>query len=114
MSVFDENLELFYQEGHDVIVYPVVAESVAPFLASGGTGETVRGLFYTRDQLAGDGDVQVEVTPPYFETLKTRALAAGIAEDTTSIEHKGERYNVIRGTFKDPGFMLYQLEEIVS
>lgn len=114
MSVFDDDLDLYYQEGHDVTAYPVAAESVAAYVAGGGSGTTVRGLYFTRDELADGGGVPVQVTLPYFETLKTRADAASLAVGMSAIEYNGQVYNVLSGAFKDPGFMEFGLEELVE
>lgn len=114
MSIFRENLDLFYDEGDDVTVYPVPAESIQPFIDGGGIGTTVRGLFHTRDVLVGDGDVELEDQVPIFETLKTRSEAAGIKPGTHSIEFDSARYNIIRCPFKDPGFVECWLEDLVT
>jgi len=111
MSLFREKLDVFYRKGDDVTVYPVAAPAAAAYLAAGGAGVVVRGLFTEEDVLAYEGDVKVESRQITFETLRSRADAASIARNQSSIEFEDRLYTVIRITHVDPGAVLCWLRD---
>lgn len=111
MSLFRENLDVFYVEGDDVLVYPVAASGISGY---GGTPATVRGLFQANDELALDDGVPVSIQTERFETLKATAEAnsmplEGADTTSTSLVFDSKKFNLADVRQEDE-FVTYYLQ----